>query len=576
MRKLTRAALERFQRRYDLSARGALDEETRVALAQKAIETLKQMSIFPVIGRRDDRTAEELRDFQLSRGLPMTGALDAATRAAFVAALGVSPATAGAGQATSIQAISAKGKSFFLLGDSHSESDGTPGGRLASLLGDLGASVRVKAVRGRSMSSWWSKGADVIDAELARRPDYTIVFLGTNDAAILSTGGSEKAVRGAYEKMRDAIAKAGSFAIVLGPPRLPEARDETYQGKTYHLKEEQEAERIRRLQREVFGGDHFLDLGPLTEDLRTASQGRAGDGVHFQSAGAKILVKRIAAALGLGGAASGASTSTPPAPSSGGAADVIGPRPTPPADPGAYRQFRLTHYYVAEQADSPTKSVVIPIYGNDGEKIAEGSPEFFAKLSLEGTGKLLDGRLINVTGDWRKASQDEYAPVWEYHQRHYPAKPKKKPAPPSYSGIRVKDGVVTQAMTFYVIPKSKLGVGYGVHRKIPLTPYRTLAADIGAYDSSEPKFRKKGGLVPPGTRVFIKDFVGKKLPDGTVHDGWFIVNDTGGAIYGVHFDVFAGLRRFAAKVALPSPASVWFEGIEDRIPPGYTYGLHKK
>ena len=64
-----------------------------------------------------------------------------------------------------------------------------------------------------------------------------------------------------------------------------------------------------------------------------------------------------------------------------------------------------------------------------------------------------------------------------------------------------------------------------------------------------------------------------RLPDGTTHDGWFIVNDTGGGIFGAHFDVFVGTRALRKQVKLPEFSQVWFAGIEQRIPPGYTYGL---
>jgi 3D (Asp-Asp-Asp) domain-containing protein len=73
--------------------------------------------------------------------------------------------------------------------------------------------------------------------------------------------------------------------------------------------------------------------------------------------------------------------------------------------------------------------------------------------------------------------------------------------------------------------------------------------------------------------VFILELAGVRLPDGTTHDGWCTVNDTGGAIFGAHFDVFTGVKALAAKVKIPSLAHVWFEGIEQRLPMNYGYGL---
>lgn len=260
---------------------------------------------------------------------------------------------------------------------------------------------------------------------------------------------------------------------------------------------------------------------------------------------------------------------------------TLGAGKAPPADPGAYRKFRLTTYHVADQRDYPTGSVVVPFYGEDGRKIAEGSPEFFANASLEGTGKLLNGQLINVTGKKVKVSHDEYRAVLEYHNRAYARTNEKRraqgraPISTGYSGISVETGRIVKALAFHIIPQARLGAGYGVKRNIPLLPFRTLAADIGIekYKNADPRWKGKGGLVPPGTRVYIKEYDGLYLPDGSVHDGWFVVNDTGGGIYGAHFDVFTGTRALRNQVKLPDFGQVWFEGIESRIPPGYSHGL---
>jgi len=211
--------------------------------------------------------------------------------------------------------------------------------------------------------------------------------------------------------------------------------------------------------------------------------------------------------------------------------------------------------------------VRVPIFDEQGRKLAEGSPAFFAQLSLEGSGRLEDGRLINVTGKKVRVSHDQYAAVLDYHRRNLPKKP------PAYSGIVVENDRVVQALAFHEVPANKRGVGYGVQNGQPLVPFRTLAADIGRTRKSEPSWKGKGGVVPPGTRVYIKEYDGVRLPDGTWHDGWFVVNDTGGGIFGVHFDVFVGTRALGRQVKHPPVASVWFPGIEQRIRPGYDYGL---
>ena len=253
---------------------------------------------------------------------------------------------------------------------------------------------------------------------------------------------------------------------------------------------------------------------------------------------------------------------------------------TPPTDPTAYRKFRLTTYHVVDQRELQMGAVRVPIYDDNGRKIAEGSPAFFAQLSLEGTARLIDERLINVTGKNVPVSHDEYAEVLAYHLQAYAKRDKKRreegkgPTPTAYSGIVVEKGRVVRALAFHEVPASRRGIGYGLLRGVPLVPFRTLAADIGHTKYQvEPKWKGKGGLVPPGTHVYIKEYDGLRLPDGTTHDGWFIVNDTGGAIFGAHFDVFVGTGSLRKQVELPALGQVWFAGIEQRIPPGYTYGL---
>lgn len=60
-----------------------------------------------------------------------------------------------------------------------------------------------------------------------------------------------------------------------------------------------------------------------------------------------------------------------------------------------------------------------------------------------------------------------------------------------------------------------------------LDPFYSVAADTAIY--------------PLGTVVFIRSVVGTRLPDGSTHDGYFIVRDSGGNINGKgRFDFFTG------------------------------------
>lgn len=235
----------------------------------------------------------------------------------------------------------------------------------------------------------------------------------------------------------------------------------------------------------------------------------------------------------------------------------------PPQNPSCYRKWRMTYYVIAEQASS---GGTVPVYTDDGRVLANVTPQFFADVSLQGTGKLQDGRLINVTMNRTKVRHTDYAPVLEYHEA------KLKGRPVGYSGIFTKEGEVAEALTFQEV-KDRSEFGYGQTAGYPLKPFCTIATDIGAHKKSDPRFKGKGGLVPRGTRVFIKQLNGLKLPDGSIHDGWCTATDTGGAIFGAHFDLFVGTRKLVSKVDLPHEVDIWFEGIEERVDHNYTYGL---
>lgn len=71
--------------------------------------------------------------------------------------------------------------------------------------------------------------------------------------------------------------------------------------------------------------------------------------------------------------------------------------------------------------------------------------------------------------------------------------------------------------------------GQGIRADLCLLPYHTLAADNRIHKAEE--------------IIYIPAAVGIKLPDGTLHDGTFIVRDTGGAFQGVgaqRIDMFTG------------------------------------
>jgi hypothetical protein len=75
-------------------------------------------------------------------------------------------------------------------------------------------------------------------------------------------------------------------------------------------------------------------------------------------------------------------------------------------------------------------------------------------------------------------------------------------------------------------------------RSNPLHPFRTIACDLGWVGGSTPWV--DGGYPEFGQRIYIPAADGVALPDGSVHDGIFTCEDTGGAVTGNHIDVFLG------------------------------------
>ncbi|MDP2765473.1 MAG: 3D domain-containing protein [Brevundimonas sp.] len=57
--------------------------------------------------------------------------------------------------------------------------------------------------------------------------------------------------------------------------------------------------------------------------------------------------------------------------------------------------------------------------------------------------------------------------------------------------------------------------------------------------------------IPRRTRLFIPETVGMRMPDGTIHDGYWYASDTGGAIKGQKIDFYTGHGRGSMSPAMP-------------------------
>ena len=142
--------------------------------------------------------------------------------------------------------------------------------------------------------------------------------------------------------------------------------------------------------------------------------------------------------------------------------------------------FRNTIYYLKEESSFQNRPKDTEVKDLSGRVIARVNSRFKQLMDIEGSGKLMDGRVLNYAG-------------------------------------RVRGEIR------YQFTKHNWGLGVG---DCGLIPFRSLAVDQD--------------LIPYGSIVRIQETVGMPLPDGSRHDGYWIASDTGGAIRGDRIDLFTG------------------------------------
>jgi 3D (Asp-Asp-Asp) domain-containing protein len=194
-------------------------------------------------------------------------------------------------------------------------------------------------------------------------------------------------------------------------------------------------------------------------------------------------------------------------------------------------QFTITFYYVigedevgpapaanenrgsGEDAGAELAAItpdLVTLYGGGGrcEPIAEVSKGFASELAVQGTGKLHDGRVLNIWG----ACNCRHSPCFK----------------------------VTQA---------KWGTaGSGK----PLQPFRTVAVD--------PK------VVKLGSWLYVPLLEGRTMPGrppwgGYVHDGCVIADDTGGHIAGNRLDLFVGRKGYFLGLSGSGGSHAWARNV---------------
>ena len=210
---------------------------------------------------------------------------------------------------------------------------------------------------------------------------------------------------------------------------------------------------------------------------------------------------------------------------------VVVAAPPPPEQPlGA---FRVTMYYITAEDeidgprrtpqielddDDPTMAAMgdvapvpdlVPMFGKDCQPLVHVSPAFAKQARMQGTGRLRDGRLINVAGKCPCAG-----------------------------------------MCFHIPPKQReWGTGGGGKA---LVPFRMVAVD--------PR------VVPMGSLLYLPDLDGMRMPGrpphgGFIHDGCVIAADTGGGIKGHEIDLFVGRKVYVGALARRGGSHSWLRHV---------------
>jgi 3D (Asp-Asp-Asp) domain-containing protein len=178
-------------------------------------------------------------------------------------------------------------------------------------------------------------------------------------------------------------------------------------------------------------------------------------------------------------------------PDGGGSLDALDPDAMR-GEPGTtLGTFELTYYWVAYEGDHPGGADT-PLYDDACGVLATVSADFADAIALEGTGRLLDGRVLNVSGACACPQSPCFTEVDEAHPW-----------------------------------------GYGVQSRA-LVPFHTVAVDRD--------------VIEYGNGLYVPALDGVAMPGEApwgdfVHDGCVVAADTGGGIVGMHVDFFVGLRE---------------------------------
>jgi 3D (Asp-Asp-Asp) domain-containing protein len=207
---------------------------------------------------------------------------------------------------------------------------------------------------------------------------------------------------------------------------------------------------------------------------------------------------------------------------------IAQPERPAPDEPKSLGDFTITFYYVIGEDEirakkkkpandnvqdgtelaalAPEQDQVSLYEAGSCSPIAQVSHEFASQLAIQGTGKLHDGRVLNIWG-------------------------------------RCKCG--TGNSPCFKVTENQWGTAGSNH---PLQPFRTVAVD--------PKVVKLGSL------LYVPLLEGRTMPGrppwgGYVHDGCVVADDTGGHIDGHRLDLFVGRKAYFLGLSGSGSSHAW-------------------
>lgn len=145
--------------------------------------------------------------------------------------------------------------------------------------------------------------------------------------------------------------------------------------------------------------------------------------------------------------------------------------------------YTMTYYWTYNYKDEPVNGgPQVELLTSNNEVIAVVEENLAKRISMEGSGFLPDGRLINLSNgyDWPNSR-------------------------------------------FFVVDPLVAPYGYDSQGG-PLQPWISVAVDTA--------------VIPLNSDVYVKEFDGVKLPDGSLHKGWFKAVDTSHSFSGKWIDIF--------------------------------------